>query len=89
MIKLEKSLGGIKLMESLPDVLFVIDVGHEHIAIHEAKKLGIPVVAIVDTNCSPDGIDHVVPGMTMRCGRSACTPRGADAVIDGRPRYRR
>jgi small subunit ribosomal protein S2 len=62
MIKLERSLGGIKGMEALPDALFVIDVGHEHIAIHEAKKLGIPVVAVVDTNCSPDGIDHVIPG---------------------------
>ena len=62
MVKLERSLGGIKTMEALPDALFVIDVGHEHIAIHEAKKLGIPVVAVVDTNCSPDGIDHVIPG---------------------------
>ncbi len=62
MIKLERSLGGIKSMEALPDALFVIDVGHEHIAIHEAKKLGIPVVAVVDTNCSPDGIDHLIPG---------------------------
>jgi small subunit ribosomal protein S2 len=62
MAKLERSLGGIKLMEALPDVLFVIDVGHEHISIHEARKLGIPVVAIVDTNCTPDYIEHVVPG---------------------------
>ena len=53
MDKLERSLGGIKHMEALPDALFVVDVGHENIAIHEAKKLGIPVVAIVDTNCSP------------------------------------
>jgi small subunit ribosomal protein S2 len=85
MIKLEKSLGGIKAMESLPDVLFVIDVGHEHIAIHEAKKLGIPVVAIVDTNCSPDGIDHIVPGNddAMRAIRLYASAV-ADAVIDGR-----
>ncbi|MCC7463417.1 MAG: 30S ribosomal protein S2 [Gammaproteobacteria bacterium] len=62
MAKLERSLGGIKLMEALPDVLFVIDVGHEHISIHEARKLGIPVVAVVDTNCSPDHIDHIIPG---------------------------
>jgi small subunit ribosomal protein S2 len=62
MDKLERSLGGIKDMDSLPDALFVVDVGHENIAIHEAKKLGIPVVAIVDTNCSPDGIDYVIPG---------------------------
>src|SRR6202522_1163840 len=62
MDKLERSLGGIKHMESLPDVMFVVDVGHEKIAVDEAKKLGIPVVAIVDTNCSPDGIDYVIPG---------------------------
>jgi small subunit ribosomal protein S2 len=49
-------------MTALPDALFVIDVGHEQIAIHEARKLGIPVVAVVDTNCSPDGIDYVIPG---------------------------
>jgi small subunit ribosomal protein S2 len=62
MAKLERSLGGIKAMEALPDALFVIDVGHEHISIHEARKLGIPVVAVVDTNCSPDHIDRVIPG---------------------------
>ena len=62
MDKLDRSLGGIKDMDSLPDVIFVIDVGHENIAIHEARKLGIPVVAIVDTNCSPDGVDYVIPG---------------------------
>jgi small subunit ribosomal protein S2 len=62
MAKLERSLGGIKSMEALPDVLFVIDVGHEHISIHESRKLGIPVVAVVDTNCSPDHIDHIIPG---------------------------
>jgi small subunit ribosomal protein S2 len=55
--KLEKSLGGIKDMKGLPDVLFVVDVGHEDIAVREAQKLGIPVVAVVDTNCSPEGID--------------------------------
>ena len=60
--KLERSLGGIKKMRSLPDVLFVIDVGHEKIAVHEARKLGIPVVAVVDTNCSPNEVDFVVPG---------------------------
>jgi small subunit ribosomal protein S2 len=49
-------------MESPPDVIFVIDVGHEDIAIHEAKKLGIPVVAVVDTNCAPDNVDYVIPG---------------------------
>jgi small subunit ribosomal protein S2 len=60
--KLERSLGGIKDMGSLPDVLFVIDVGHEKIAIDEAVKLGIPVIGVVDTNNSPDRIDHVIPG---------------------------
>jgi small subunit ribosomal protein S2 len=85
MDKLEKSLGGIKNMESLPDALFVIDVGHEKIAIHEAAKLGIPVVAIVDTNCSPDGIDYVIPGNddAMRAIR-LYTAGIADAVLEGR-----
>jgi small subunit ribosomal protein S2 len=60
--KLERTLSGIKNMRSLPDALFVIDVGHEKIAIHEARKLGIPVIAVVDTNCSPIDIDYVIPG---------------------------
>jgi small subunit ribosomal protein S2 len=62
MEKLRRSLGGIKEMQSLPDCLFVIDVGYEKIAVSEAKKLGIPVIAVVDTNNSPDGIDCVIPG---------------------------
>ncbi len=62
MTKLDRSLGGIKDMGGLPDALFVIDVGHEKIAISEANKLGIPVIAVVDTNSSPDGIDYVIPG---------------------------
>lgn len=62
MAKLENTLGGIKNMAGLPDMLFVIDVGHEHIAVTEAQRLGIPVVGIVDTNNSPDGIDYVIPG---------------------------
>jgi small subunit ribosomal protein S2 len=62
MDKLEKSLGGIKDMGGLPDVLFVVDAEHEHIAIKEANNLGIPVVAIVDTNTNPDGVDYIVPG---------------------------
>jgi small subunit ribosomal protein S2 len=61
-IKLERSLGGIKNMQGLPDVLFVVDVKSEYIAVSEANKLGIPVVAVVDTNCTPDGIDYVIPG---------------------------
>ncbi len=60
--KYKKSLDGIREMQKLPDALFVIDVGKEHIAISEARRLGIPIVAIVDTNCDPDGIDFVVPG---------------------------
>ncbi len=83
--KLEKSLGGIKDMKSLPDVLFVVDVDHEDIAVREAQKLGIPVVAVVDTNCSPEGVDYVIPGNddAMRAIQlySALV---ADAVIEGR-----
>ncbi|MCO6382116.1 30S ribosomal protein S2 [Oceanicola sp. 502str15] len=60
--KLQASLGGIREMGGLPDLLFVIDVNKEDLAIAEAKKLGIPVVAVVDTNCSPDGIDYIIPG---------------------------
>jgi small subunit ribosomal protein S2 len=62
MEKLNRSLAGIKNMERLPDAMFVIDVGHEKIAVQEARKLGIPVVAVVDTNNSPDGVDYVIPG---------------------------
>jgi small subunit ribosomal protein S2 len=85
MDKLERSLGGIKHMDSLPDAMFVVDVGHEKIAIHEAHKLGIPVVAIVDTNCSPDGIDYVIPGNddAMRAIQLYATGM-ADAVIEGK-----
>ena len=61
-VKLERSLGGIKDMPGLPDALFVIDVGHEYIAVAEANKLGIPVVGVVDSNCKPDGVDYVIPG---------------------------
>jgi len=83
--KLERSLGGIKNMRSLPDVMFVVDVDHEDIAIREARKLGIPVVAIVDTNCSPEGVDYVIPGNddAMRAIElySAVI---ADAVLEGK-----
>ncbi|MFN7271719.1 MAG: 30S ribosomal protein S2 [Gammaproteobacteria bacterium] len=85
MDKLERSLGGIKDMESLPDALFVVDVGHEKIAIHEANKLGIPVVAIVDTNCSPDGVDFVVPGNDDAMRAIHLYASGiADSVLEGR-----
>jgi len=85
MEKLERSLGGIKDMESLPDAIFVIDVGHENIAIHEANKLGIPVVAIVDTNCSPEGVDYLVPGNDDAMRAIPLYAGGiADAVLEGR-----
>ena len=83
--KLERSLGGIKDMEGLPDVMFVVDVGHENIAIHEAQKLGIPVVAIVDTNCAPEGISYVIPGNDDAMRAIELYAAGiADAVIEGR-----
>src|SRR5947208_2767423 len=85
MDKLERSLGGIKHMDSLPDALFVVDVGHENIALHEAKKLGIPVVAIVDTNCSPDGIEYVIPGNDDAMRAIQLYAAGiADAVLEGK-----
>jgi small subunit ribosomal protein S2 len=83
--KLEKSLGGIKNMESPPDVIFLIDVGHEEIAILEARKLGIPVVAVVDTNCTPDNVNFVIPGNDDAMRAIALYAAGiADAVIEGR-----
>jgi small subunit ribosomal protein S2 len=83
--KLERSLGGIKEMTSLPDALFVVDVDHEDIAVREARKLGIPVVAIVDTNCSPEGVDYVIPGNddAMRA-IELYAGMIADAVLDGK-----
>jgi small subunit ribosomal protein S2 len=83
--KLERSLGGIKNMESLPDAIFIVDVGHESIAIHEAKKLGIPVVAVVDTNCSPDGVEYVIPGNDDAMRAIQLYAVGiADAVLEGK-----
>ncbi len=83
--KLEKSLGGIKDMKGLPDAMFVVDVGHEDIAVKEARKLGIPVIAVVDTNCSPNDIDYVIPGNddAIRSIR-LYTQLVADAVLEGR-----
>jgi len=83
--KLERSLGGIKNMNSLPDVLFIVDVDYEDIAVKEANKLGIPVVAVVDTNCSPDNVDYIIPGNddAMRA-ITLYTTLVADAVIDGK-----
>ena len=84
MEKLQRSLGGIKDMAGLPDALFVIDVQHERIAVTEANKLGIPVIAVVDTNSDPDGIDHVIPGNddAIRAIRLYVTAV-ADAIEEG------
>jgi small subunit ribosomal protein S2 len=83
--KLKRSLGGIKDMASLPDCLFVLDVGYEKIAVAEARKLGIPVVAVVDTNCDPDGIDVVIPGNDDATRAiKVYTSAIADAVIEAR-----
>jgi small subunit ribosomal protein S2 len=83
--KLELSLGGIKQMAALPDAIFVIDVGHEKIAVHEARLLGIPVVGVVDTNCSPDEVNYVVPGNddAMRAAQLYATGI-AEAVLTGK-----
>jgi small subunit ribosomal protein S2 len=85
MTKLETSLGGIKNMGGLPDVIFVVDADHEHIAIAEAGNLGIPVVSIVDTNSNPDGVDYIVPGNddAIRAVQLYLNA-AADAVIEGR-----
>lgn len=85
MEKLERSLGGIKNMGSLPDALFIIDIEHERIAVAEANKLGIPIVAVVDTNCSPEGIDYIVPGNDDAMRAIQLYAAGiADAVLEGR-----
>jgi small subunit ribosomal protein S2 len=83
--KLERSLGGIKNMESLPDVMFIVDVGHEKIAVREAVKLGIPVVGVVDTNNDPDGVDYVIPGNDDSIRAIELYVRGAaDAILESR-----
>jgi small subunit ribosomal protein S2 len=85
MVKLDRSLGGIKEMNGLPDALFVIDVGYQKGAITEANKLGIPVVGVVDTNHSPDGVDYVIPGNDDASRAVRLYARGiADAILDGR-----
>jgi small subunit ribosomal protein S2 len=86
--KLEKNLGGIKDLSRLPAALFVIDTKKEHIAVHEANRLGIPVVAVVDTNCDPEGIDYVIPGNddAIRSIR-LFTGKIAEACIEGKSRY--
>ena len=87
--KLERNLGGIKDMESLPQVLYVVDPKKEEIAVLEARKLGIPVVAITDTNCDPDLIDYIIPGNddAIRAIK-LLTSRIADAVMEGLEIYR-
>jgi len=83
--KLNKSIGGIKDMNGLPDALFVIDVGYHKIAIAEARTLGIPVVAVVDTNHSPEGVDYIIPGNDDSAKAIALYAKGiADAVLEGR-----
>jgi small subunit ribosomal protein S2 len=83
--KLNQAIGGIKDMNALPDALFVIDVGYHKIAIAEAKKLGIPVVGVVDTNHSPDGVSYVIPGNDDSSRAVRLYARGiADAVLEGR-----
>ena len=83
--KLEKDIGGIQDMNALPDALFVIDVGYHKIAIAEAKKLGIPVIGVVDTNHSPEGIDYVIPGNDDSSKAVALYARAvADAILEGK-----
>ena len=83
--KLQKDIGGIVEMNALPDAIFVIDVGYHKIAVAEAKKLGIPVVGVVDTNHSPEGIDYVIPGNDDSAKAVALYARGiADAILEGR-----
>src|SRR3569832_1035055 len=81
---LNKNLSGIKAMNRLPDAVFIIDVKKEEIAVAEANRLGIPIVAVVDTNCSPEGIDYVIPGNddALRAVRLFAS-RIADAIVEG------
>ncbi|MDD5478832.1 30S ribosomal protein S2 [Rhodoferax sp.] len=83
--KLEKDIGGIQDMTVLPDAIFMIDVGYHKIAVAEARKLGIPLVAVVDTNHSPEGVDYVIPGNDDSSKAVTLYARGiADAIIEGR-----
>ena len=83
--KLERGMGGIKMLDALPDALFIIDVGYQKGAVAEAKKLGIPIVAVVDTNHSPDPIDYVIPGNDDSSRAIRLYARGAaDAILEGR-----
>ena len=83
--KLEKDIGGIQDMNTLPDAIFVIDVGYHKIAVAEARKLGIPLIGVVDTNHSPEGIDYVIPGNDDSSKAVTLYARGiADAILEGR-----
>jgi small subunit ribosomal protein S2 len=83
--KLEKSLGGIQDMAGTPDAIFVVDVGYHKIALTEAKKLGIPVIAVVDTNHSPEGVDYIIPGNDDSSKAVALYVRAmADAILEGK-----
>ena len=83
--KLERSLGGIKDMKGLPDAIFVIDTGYQHGTLVEAEKLGIPVIAVVDTNNSPDGVKHIIPGNDDSAKAIRLYCRGiADAILEGK-----
>jgi small subunit ribosomal protein S2 len=85
MAKLVKSIGGVKDMGGIPDAIFVVDVGYHKIAVTEAKKLGIPVIAVVDTNHSPEGIDYVIPGNDDASKAVMLYTKGvADAILEGR-----
>ena len=85
LVKLQRSLGGIKDLNGLPDALFVVDVGYQKGAIMEAKKLGVPVIGVVDTNHSPDGISYVIPGNDDSSRAIRLYARGvADAILEGR-----
>lgn len=85
MDKLKKSIGGIKDMGGLPDAIFIIDVGYHKIAITEASKLGIPVIGVVDTNHSPEGVNYVIPGNDDSSGAIRLYARGiADAILEGK-----
>ncbi len=87
-LRLEKSLGGIKTMTKIPDMLFVIDPKREHIAVHEANILGIPIIAVVDTNCDPASIDYAIPGNDDALRSiTLFTTKLADACLEGKRRY--
>jgi len=84
-LKLERSIGGIKNMGGLPDIIFIIDVKHEHIAVQEARKLGIPIIGVVDSNSDPDNLDYIIPGNddSLRAIRLYCKT-AADVIIEAR-----